>query len=944
MSFYSKIIDLQKLNIAWERVKKNKPACGVDNVTWEMFEEDRKEQLKQLNISLANHEYTSMPVRLVTLHKDEKIRNVAIYCMRDKVVQQSVAGELVKMYDGVLSECTYAYRLGKSALTALEMITEKSQAEGFEWVLKLDIEHFFDTVCIERLIYQLSQRIKEEDTLKLIKEICYTPYISATGELTERRRGIYQGSAVSPIFSNIYLSEFDQIMEKECDFYIRYSDDMIVLGKSRQRLEEILVKATCLLERVGLSLSKSKTVIMSMEEGVDFLGYHFDKNGKTIPAKAESGLLEKLENLWLTEKTKTLQDKLKKGAEILEGWEQYFREDRNIASAYEFAVVVYMTQNKEIDITTLEKYRKTFSNINPEICQYLSQFWKKMNNRQMLLYEMEDFYGIVTLDQRMEINSDYLDELLEFYEELLIEETEELLVNIMQIYSDSGFFNKAAIFMDKIVQFRSNKEKENQLPIFEPLEGYVENEEREYLNFTDKQIKRYMENFVGREDIYAVQGMDKNERQNYVQVMEPLTEDVLKRHFKGECTVGTYVQRNNGTSHFMVIDIDISKKVLLEIEKKGEKMQYHLQETANIVQRIQKELKKLGLGGWIEESGYRGFHIWILFTDWISVRYLNMLQDIIEDHLDKIPETITLEFFPNKSKLKRGKSGQIMKLPYGYHAKTGKQSKFLDEDFKLIAAPGDFIMNMGKYTNVAIKRILNTTTPSKKTEIKENMVDQDISGFGSLSENVVVVLNKCNLMRYLCQKARTTGYLSHFERLSILYVFGHMGEIGAAFVHRVMEFTLNYQYSVTEKFISKLPAKPVSCLKLRDQDQKITAEYGCSCNFNRLKNCYPSPVLHAIKSGESTGGSITMPTSRTLSKEKENKVFEELNINKRVQDIAGKILEMKKQKRGIDKNITKLEHELEEIYNEAEIDCLEVEFGMLVRRKKEQGYEWIVEI
>ena len=71
---------------------------------------------------------------------------------------------------------------------------------------------------------------------------------------------------------------------------------------------------------------------------------------------------------------------------------------------------------------------------------------------------------------------------------------------------------------------------------------------------------------------------------------------------------------------------------------------------------------------------------------------------------------------------------------------------------------------------------------------------------------------------------------------------------------------------------------------------------------------------------------------------------EELNINKRVQDITGKILELKKQKRGIDKNIARLEHELETIFNEAGIDCLEVEFGMLVRRRTAQGYEWVVEI
>jgi len=94
MGIYSKIIDIQKLGQAWERVRKNKPACGVDNVTCEMFEERRREEIKQLNIELAEHRYESLPVRLTTIYKGEKARRIALFSMRDKVVQQSLAHEL----------------------------------------------------------------------------------------------------------------------------------------------------------------------------------------------------------------------------------------------------------------------------------------------------------------------------------------------------------------------------------------------------------------------------------------------------------------------------------------------------------------------------------------------------------------------------------------------------------------------------------------------------------------------------------------------------------------------------------------------------------------------------------------------------------------------------------------------------------------------------------
>ena len=200
-------------------------------------------------------------------------------------------------------------------------------------------------------------------------------------------------------------------------------------------------------------------------------------------------------------------------------------------------------------------------------------------------------------------------------------------------------------------------------------------------------------------------------------------------------------------------------------------------------------------------------------------------------------------------------------------------------------------------------------------------------------------------MCYLCQKARKTGYLSHFERQSVLYVFGHMGEEGKEFVHQVMSYTLNYQYQVTERFLQKLPGKPVSCVKLREQYRQITAEIGCTCNFKRTKNCYPSPVLHALKSTDAEDGQITIPSSRTLSKEKEKTVYQEINVYRKVQELAEKILGMKRQKRGIDKNITKLERELEQVFDGMQADCLEIEMGLLCRRKKEDGsYEWVIEI
>lgn len=169
MSLYNKIIDLQKLAAAWQRVRRNKPAAGVDGVTWQQFDENSREELKQLQIELKEHRYEPLPVRNVTLYKGEKARVIALYSMRDKVVQQSLASELSRLFEGRLSSQSYAYRSEKSALQAIGDITAEIGTKRYEAALKADITHFFDNISWNLLKARLMRAVKEDDVLELIR-------------------------------------------------------------------------------------------------------------------------------------------------------------------------------------------------------------------------------------------------------------------------------------------------------------------------------------------------------------------------------------------------------------------------------------------------------------------------------------------------------------------------------------------------------------------------------------------------------------------------------------------------------------------------------------------------------------------------------------------------------------------------------------------------------
>ncbi|MBO6206100.1 MAG: hypothetical protein J6O73_04090 [Lachnospiraceae bacterium] len=569
--------------------------------------------------------------------------------------------------------------------------------------------------------------------------------------------------------------------------------------------------------------------------------------------------------------------------------------------------------------------------------QYLSSVWRAENEDVLELLEYEQYYQIWKREQDDNRPTQRVKELSEIYRRYVILETVDDSIELMQEYSDLREYEKAEYWQQ--ISDRQKKEQKKG-------EGYIQSLQfsGEILPIYDRTTaRRMLPVFTGREDMYSTEGMGVDRNRGIEAVTRPLTEDVLKEHLQGKKTIGTYLQRPNGTVRCMVFDVDISKKVLLQYDRGTDVFKKYLEKALRRAMEIVKVLRDAGIVGYVEYSGCRGYHVWIFFTEWVPARYQVLLMETVTGQLAKEDDDIAIECFPGKMKQKPGKPGQPLKIPYGIHGRTGERSYFIEENGDPVTDVNHFVDGLSKTSLEVLKRVIAASF-GKKAVQDSTEVDTDLEAFGDISVSIQEVLEKCNLIRYLCQKAVKTAYLTHFERQSLLYVFGHMGEEGQKFIHKVMSFTLNYQYQITEKFIRKIPEKPISCPKLRDQYKNLTAEIGCNCDFRHSKNCYPSPVLNAVSMSKDLQPDITLPTSRTLTKEKEQSVVDEINIHKKAQQLAGRILELKKQKRGLDRNIEKLEGELNEIFQAEKIDCLEIEMGLLVRRQTETGIEWVIEI
>ncbi len=471
------------------------------------------------------------PVKRVMLYKGEKAREIALYAMRDKVVQRSLEAELKKLYEGQFSLQAFAYRSNKSALNAVNEIDQRIKSGAYSWVLRLDISGFFDSIQWEKLEKMLKKDIKEEDVLFLIEENCKSVMLDEDGELVAKRIGIYQGSAVSPTLSNIYLMEFDNQMTKEAVYYARYSDDMLLLGESREELLEECERIKVALSKLGLCLNERKTVCAALGEGVDFLGYRFDSSGMTIPAKAERNLEERLETMWLSSSEKSIEEKLKNALEIVGGWEQYFRGERQIYSIFEYVVLMrFSGEHKE----RLEEKRPDFINYCKDITIYLAKIWKEDEKEALELLEYEQLYQIWTLQGMEEKVHDNLKELLDLYRGYIIEENADTAMELMQLYTDRGGYSKAA-FWQKQQERLEKKASGTGRKVMLPDNSEIS------LSFDRSSAEKILNLFVGREDIYSSEEIGNGgKRQNEIQVY-PLTGQKLYEHLCGKVTLGTYV-------------------------------------------------------------------------------------------------------------------------------------------------------------------------------------------------------------------------------------------------------------------------------------------------------------------------------------------------------------------------------------------------------------------
>lgn len=330
MSLIEEILSVENLNEAIKRVKANKGASGIDKMSVDKLEPYFNEHRKEIIESIMNKTYRPKPVRRVYIPKSNgKLRPLGIPTVVDRVIQQAIAQRLVPIYENVFSEYSYGFRPNRDCHTAIGKVLEYLN-QGFEWVIDLDIEKYFDTVNHDKLISILREQVNDSHTVHLIRKFLQAGVMD-NGLVSSTTIGVPQGGPLSPILSNIYLDKFDKELESRGLHFVRYADDCNIFVRTDVSAERVMKSVTSWLERkLFLKVSATKTKI-TRPTNSNFLGFTFWEKSDEWKCKPGNDRKAKLyEKIKLVLKRKhavsrPLAITFTKLNQIIRGWINYFR-------------------------------------------------------------------------------------------------------------------------------------------------------------------------------------------------------------------------------------------------------------------------------------------------------------------------------------------------------------------------------------------------------------------------------------------------------------------------------------------------------------------------------------------------------------------------------------------------------------------------------------------
>ena len=321
------VVERGNLWQAYERVVRNKGAAGVDGLTVADFKAWLQQNWPVVKAALLAGEYMPRAVRKVEIPKPNGgVRTLGIPTVLDRLIQQALLQVLQPEFESGFSEHSYGFRPGRNAWQAVQR-AQGYIREGRRWVVDLDLEKFFDRVNHDILMSRVARKVKDERILKLIRRYLEAGMM-ADGTVSMRTEGTPQGGPLSPLLSNILLTDLDRELERRGHRFCRYADDCNIYVGSEQAGQRAMATITEYLEcKLKLRVNREKSAVARPWQR-KFLGYSFTWHKQVLLKIADSSitrLKDRVREIVLGNASRNLDATINDLNPVLRGWMSYFR-------------------------------------------------------------------------------------------------------------------------------------------------------------------------------------------------------------------------------------------------------------------------------------------------------------------------------------------------------------------------------------------------------------------------------------------------------------------------------------------------------------------------------------------------------------------------------------------------------------------------------------------
>ena len=323
-----KILDDKNLYEAYKQVYKNKGTCGVDGISVQELGRYMYEHKEEIKEQIRNLRYKPSPVRRVEIPKENgKMRKLGIPTVVDRVIQQAIVQVLAPIFDRQFSQNSFGFRKGCSpemaVIKALECFNN-----GYDWIVDIDLQAFFDNVNQDKLIGIIRRTIKDGRVVSLIRKYLVSG-VMINGVVIPTKVGTPQGGNLSPLLSNIMLNELDKELEKRGLRFVRYADDCLIMVKSEKAANRVMSSIKSYIEnKLGLIVNAEKSKVARPNQ-IKYLGFGFyNKKGIWRPKphlKSVQKFENKLKEITGRSNAKSIDEIITKLNQVIRGWINYFR-------------------------------------------------------------------------------------------------------------------------------------------------------------------------------------------------------------------------------------------------------------------------------------------------------------------------------------------------------------------------------------------------------------------------------------------------------------------------------------------------------------------------------------------------------------------------------------------------------------------------------------------